>query len=184
MTSLSEAQMDAAHEFANAAVATISHAGRMHPGTVIAATARMGGTYLFRSFRLHLAGVQPGQAVLSVAADEQVPTLIQITADILAKVGIAIDNTHAGKPTDLKHVPTDPFPDTQRKLEPVYAPIKDRFSLSSQEAAQAAAVASALLIRHCAQVMDPTVGFGIAVYGFVEGSKTAPDPIELLPSTT
>ena len=132
MTSLSEAQMDAAHEFANAAVATISDAGRMHPGTVIAATARMGGTYLFRSFGLHLAS----------------------------------------------------FPDTQRKLEPVYGPIKDRFSLSSQEAAQAAAVATALLIRHCAQVMDPTVGFGIAVYGFVEGSKTAPDPIELLPSTT
>ena len=112
-----------AHEFANSVVATMSHQGRMHPGTVIAATARMGGTYLFRSFGLHLPGVEPGQPVLSLAADEEVPILIQITADVLAKVGIAIDNTHAGKPTDPMHLPTDPFPETQRKLEPVCAPI-------------------------------------------------------------
>jgi hypothetical protein len=38
------------------------------------------------------------------------------------------------------------------------------------------AVATALLIKHCAKVLDPNVAFGIAVYGFVE---TAPEPVEI-----
>ena len=71
------------------------------------------------------------------------------------------------------------FLDTQKKLEPLYATIKARLSLSPQEAAQAAAVATALLIRHCVKVLDPGVAFGIAAYGFVEGSKTAPAPLEI-----
>jgi hypothetical protein len=36
-----------------------------------------------------------------------------------------------------------------------------------------------LLIKHFAQVLDANVAFGIAAYGFVEGSKTAPDPVEI-----
>jgi hypothetical protein len=179
LTTLTKNQLAAAQEFANAAVATLKLPGGIHPGTVVAATARMAGTYLFRSFNLHLPGAEPGQAVLSIEANEQGPILIQIAAGILSQVGIKLDNTQAGKPTETKHKPTQPFLDTQRKLEPVYAPIKDRFGLSTQEAAHAAAVATALLIRHCAKVMDPNVAFGIAAYAFIEGAKTAPDPVQL-----
>jgi hypothetical protein len=57
--------------------------------------------------------------------------------------------------------------------------IKARRGLTTQEAAQTAAVATALLIRHFAQVLDINVAFGIAAYGFVEGSKTAPEPFEI-----
>jgi hypothetical protein len=71
------------------------------------------------------------------------------------------------------------FLDTQKKLEPLYAPIKTHRGLSAHEAAQAAAVATALLIRHCAKILDANVAFGIAVYGFIEGSKTAPEPVEI-----
>ena len=178
MINFSKQQLDAAQEFANVAVATLKLPGGIHAGTVIASTARMGGTYLFRSLNLHLPGVEPGQVVLSNTVDEQVSVLTQIAAGILSKVGIKLDNSQAGKPTEPKHKPTQPFLDTQRKLEPVFAPIKDCFSLSTRDAAHAAAVATALLIRHCAKVMDPNAGFGIAAYGFVEGAKTAPDPVQ------
>jgi hypothetical protein len=50
------------------------------------------------------------------------------------------------------------------------------------EAAQAGAVATALLIRHCAQILDPNTAFGIAALGFVEGTKTAPEPVHLVSS--
>jgi hypothetical protein len=71
------------------------------------------------------------------------------------------------------------FLETQKKLEQLYTPVKARLGLSREEAAQAAAVATALLIRQCAKVLDPNIAFGIAVYGFVEGSKTAPEPVEI-----
>ena len=46
----------------------------------------------------------------------------------------------------------------------------------------AGAVATALLIRHCAQTLDPNTAFGIAASGFVEGTKTAPEPVHLVSS--
>jgi hypothetical protein len=39
------------------------------------------------------------------------------------------------------------FLETQKKLEQLYTPVKARLGLSREEAAQAAAVATALLIR-------------------------------------
>lgn len=183
MVTLSEAQTNAASVFANAAVTTFSRDGVMHPGTVVAATARMAGTYQFRSFDLKLPGVAPGQAVLSKVADEQAPMLIQIAAEILAKVGITLDNSQAGNPTEPKHKPTLAFLDTQRKLEPVCEMIKDRVGLSNRQAAQSIAVGVALLIRHCSPVMDPSASFGIAAYGFIEGAKTAPDPVQVAQAT-
>ena len=177
MANAGEAQHNAALEFANAAAATFGNNGSMHPGTVVAATARMAGTYLFRSFGFKLADVQPGQAVLSTEANEREPVLMRIVAGILDKGGIKLDDTQAGKPVDPKHAPTLPFLDTQRKIEPVFRAIRDRIALSERDAANAAALATAFLIQHCAKIMDPSVGFGIATYGIVEGSKTAPDPV-------
>jgi len=138
----------------------------------------MAGTYLFRSFGLNLPGVSPGQAVLSEAANEHGPLLIQVAAGILSRVGVKLDNAASGKTTEAKHKPMLEFLETQVTLEAAYAPIKARFALSEREAALAASVATALLIRHCAKALEPNVAFGIAAFGFIEGTKTAPAPIE------
>jgi len=76
MLALTKQQLESAQELATVAIAAIKTSKRIHPGTVIAATARMAGTYLFRSFRLYLPGVLPGQAVLSDKANAQYPILI------------------------------------------------------------------------------------------------------------
>jgi hypothetical protein len=178
MAILSKQQMDAAREFANATISALKSAEEVHAATVVAATARMAGTYLFRSFDLRLAGVKPGQVVLSEEANEQGTVLFQITFGILARIGIKIAGAPSGKAAEPRHKLQLGFLETQTKLEPLYAPIKTRFGLSLPEAAQAAAVATALLIRHCTKVLDPDVAFGIAAYGFVEGMKTAPEPVE------
>jgi hypothetical protein len=179
MSTFSDAHAGIAKEFAQASVATLTTDGSLHPGTVIAATARMAGTYLFRSFRLDLPGVEPGQAVLSLQANERAPVLIRIAAAIVDTFSIHLDSTKAGEPIDQKHEPRLSFLETQRLLEPVYRPIKDRGGLSDYDAARAAVVAAAMLIPHCAKVLEPNMAFRILSLGIVEGSKSAPDPVEL-----
>ena len=179
MTTLSKQQMDAAGEFANATIAALKVGEGVHPPTVIAASARMAGVYLFRSFGFDVAGVSPGEIVLSTEANEQTPLLVQITAGILSQIGIK--NAETPKmppetPADPKAKPSLEFLETQRKVEPAYAPIKARFALTDEQAAQSMAVGTALLIRHCAKFLDPNVAFGIAVYGFIEGAKTLGEP--------
>jgi len=176
MPTLSKPQMDAAGEFARATIAAMKVGEGVHPPTVVAASARMAGTYLFRSFGLKVPGVLPGQIVLSTEANEQAPSLMQITAGTLAKLGIKIADAPPSTPADPKSKPALEFLVTQKKVEPAYAPIKASFALSDEQAAQAVAVGTALLIRHCAKFLDPNVAFGIAVYGFIEGSKTAAEP--------
>ena len=174
MTALSKQQMDAAGEFANATIAALRVGEGVHPATVVAASARMAGIYLFRSFGLDVGGVPPGPIVLSAEANEHAPLLMQITAGILLQIGVKLAESPPDTPADPKNKPNLEFLDTQKKVEPAHAPIKAKFALSDEQAAQT--VGTALLIRHCAKFLDPNVAFGIAVYGFIEGAKTSAEP--------
>ena len=167
---------DAAGEYANAAIAAFKVPGGVHPPTVVAACARMAGTSLFRSFELRLPGVEPGQAVLSKEADEHAPMLLGVAARILANRGIVLPSSPPGPVVDDKARPTLGFLETQRRLEPLFSPIQARHALSLRQAAQASAIAVALLIHHFARHLPPITAFGLAAFAFIEGSKTAPDP--------
>jgi hypothetical protein len=37
-------------------------------------------------------------------------------------------------------------------------------------------VATAFIVHQCSSVLDPNAAFGVAVHGFIEGTKTAPHP--------
>jgi hypothetical protein len=148
----------------------------VHAETAVAAVARMAGTFLFRSFGFDLAGVAPGQAVLSEQANEAGPALIRVLAGALAELGVTLDEAKLGAPQLEASRPTLDFLATQGRLEPEFAAIRARHGLSLTEAADAAAIATAFMIHQCARVLDPSAAFGVAVYGFVEGTKTAPGP--------
>lgn len=177
MPALTKQQLDAAQEFATASIDALKSAQGIHPGTVVAATARMAGTFLFRSFRLHLHGVEPGQAVLSEKASTYGPILIETAARLLARIGIILDATRAGIPVDPKDRPVLGFLETQRLLERAFIPIRSRYGFDDEQAAYAVAASTSLLIRHCAMVLEPHIAFNIAALGFVEGVQTAPDPV-------
>ena len=179
MAGLRQEQIDAAQAFANATIGALQTDKGVHAETAIAATARMAGTFLFRSFGFPLKDVQPGQAVLSEQANEQGPQLIQVLGAVLEHIGVQLDHEKLGATAPDQNQPQLAFLETQRTLEPGYLDIRSRFSLSPHEAAIAAAVATALLIQQSASVLPPEVAFGLAVYGFVEGSKTVPDPVTL-----
>jgi hypothetical protein len=49
--------------------------------------------------------------------------------------------------------------------------------MSFQDAAAGAAIATGILVHDCREVLSADKGSAIAVYGFVEGTKTAPFPL-------
>ena len=170
---------DCGREFANATLAAMKIGAGVHPPSVIAACARMAGTYLFRSFGLDLHGAQPGQPVLSESANVHAPMLLQTTAGILANLGIAIASAPPAATGDEKAKPLRELLQSQRLLEPLFLPIRRKHELTLRQAAQAAAIATAILIHHLVAHLEPNTAFGIAAFAFIEGSKTAPDPVTL-----
>lgn len=177
MASLTEQQIHAAQVFTKVTLSEINTERGVHAETAIAATARMAGTFLFRSFGFQLEGVVPGQPVLSDKANEHGPALVEILGGVLTQLGVALDSAQLANEVPDANQPLLKFLETQPRLEPRYARVKDRFGLSLEEAAGSAAAAAAFLIQQTADVLDPHLGFNIAAYGFIEGSKTAPAPV-------
>lgn len=177
MASLRQAQLQAANEFAEATIAAVRDPRGVHAETAIAALARMAGTFLFRSFGFEIADLTPGQAVFSEQANEQGPRLLDILGSTLAALDVPLDPKKLTGKVDPERSPRRAFLETQKLLEPRLAPIRDAHGLSLMEAAEAAAAGAALLIRHGVNVLDPHAAFNLAVYAFIEGAKTAPDPV-------
>jgi hypothetical protein len=176
MASLTQLQIDVAKEFANATVKALQTDRGVHAETAIGGTARMAGTFLFRSFGFPLKDIEPGQPILSEQANERGPRLVEVLSEILARLGVELDSARLEGEPGPANQPQMGFLETQKLLEPRFAEIRARHGLSEQEAAEAGAVATAFLMHQCSQVLDPHVAFGIAVYGFIEGAKTVPDP--------
>jgi hypothetical protein len=66
------------------------------------------------------------------------------------------------------------FLETQKRLEPSFDTVRKGFGLSLSASADAAALATAILIQQTVEVLDPSLAFDIAVYALVEGTKTMP----------
>jgi hypothetical protein len=151
----------------------------VHPPTVIAAGARMAGTLLLRSFGFDTSKMQPGSAVLSEQANEKGPELINILGNMLTHYGVPLDKAKfetAGRGEEPKLTVNA----MQELLEPDLTAVRERFGLDLVGGAHACALTTAWLVKECAPQIGAEVGFNIAVYGFIEGSKTVPIP---LPST-
>lgn len=169
---------DAARELANLTIAALKQEPGVHPATAVAACARMAGTRMFRSFKLTLPpALRPGDAVLSMDADLQSAMLMRVTANILASLKIALPNVPPPDDGNPQFKPALEFLATQRLLEPCFVPVLDRYGFTPVQAAQACAVATALLIHTFKPHLEPAVGFRLATQAIVEGCKTAPDPI-------
>lgn len=177
MQTISQQQIDAAQAFSNAAVTELKTERGVHAETAVAGVARMAGSFLFRSFEFPLPGLEPGQVVLSEEANEAGPRLIGILSGALAEIGVALDEQKLAAPQLAANQPHLDFLETQRRLEPRFAAIRAQHGLSLAEAAGAGALATAFMIHQCAGVLDPNTAFGVAVYGFIEGAKTVPQPV-------
>lgn len=174
MTALTEAQLQAAAEFGTTAVRAFDEGGTFPAETVIGSVARMAGSFLLRSFGFPLTGVEPGAALLSEEANQEGPRLVEVLGVVLQGVGVKLDPSRLSAAQATVKGQKQSLLQTQKVLEGPFAAIRDKYGLSAAEAADSAAAATAVLIKNCSKLLDPHVAFSLAVYGFIEGSKTAP----------
>ncbi|MEP6831941.1 MAG: hypothetical protein ABJB74_01050 [Gemmatimonas sp.] len=147
-----------------------------HAETCVTAAARMGGTFLFRTFGLLTSNIPVGAPILSDIANERGPVLVEVMKSGLVGLGMEIDErTMQTGPTE-HHAPLISLIETQQKLDEKLSDIVAAHGLFGDAAARSCALAAAHLIYQTREVLDPNISFGLAVYGFVEGTKTNPIP--------
>lgn len=172
---ISEAQNKAAGQFVDLVASKLGAGRAVHSETAIACAARMAGSLLFRSFELSVQHAQPGQVVLSNEANEQGPQLANILSAMLQHFGISLnqemlggDSASRGGSPELSTV------QSLALLQESALSIASNNELKLNEAAHAAAMATAFIVKECAPALTAEVGFNIAVYSFIEGCKTMP----------
>ena len=153
-----------------------SGSGRaVHPESAIASAARLSGSLLLRSFGFDLEASEPGTVLLSNEANDKYPELANLVMAFLKKSGIPLDPTKFGGSPEQRG--SEPKLNVQQSLALLQEPaleIARRHSLSLEQAAQSAALATAFIVKECSQAIGAETAFNVAVYGLIEGSKTAP----------
>ena len=153
--------------------------GKPHAGTVLAVTARLAGSSLYRSLNSQK-DIVPGTVVLSNEVNEAWPQLMNIFAFYCKQNGIDV----MSKPMITK------FPEQNKPLMEVdqvlaeyqdqYHEIMKKHGLDYLDGARAGMVVCSITFHyHCMTVkdIDPYVATGIIAMGIVEGAKTAPPPL-------
>ena len=167
-------QLAAANAYVDIVVREFRTDAGVHAETAIAAAARMAGTFLFRSFNFPLKDVNPGSPVLSDAANDHGPLLVQTLGAGLDNLKVTLDRSRLQSGVSAENEPHVSVIETQSRIESQFRSVSARFLLSAEDSAHACALAAARLIQLSSGALDPHVGFSVAAYGFVEGSKTAP----------
>jgi hypothetical protein len=152
-----------------------SHLGAdqgVHPETAIASSARLAGSLLLRSFKFELETHEPGQVLLSEEVNEKGPQLINILSSMLTNFDIALDKskigTEKGEDSKLSYLESMDIFQNEMLI------ILRNSQLDFEKGAQAAAMATAFIVKECSTNIGSEVGFNAATYGFIEGSKTIP----------
>lgn len=154
----------------------------IHPETAISAAARLSGSLLLRSFNLSHENMDPGTIILSNEANEKGPMLVNTLAAFLSASNVPLDEQKLGG--EAAHRGEEPRIDILAALSLLQGEalkISERNSLSQEQAAQAAALATGFVVKECAPQIGAETGFNVAVFGFIEGSKTVPPDIAAVP---
>jgi hypothetical protein len=172
---ISEAQHNAAGEMVDLIVARLGDGGAVHSVTAIASASRLAGSLLLRSFGLNIKDLQPGVVVLSTEANERGPELVNILGSMLQHFGVPLDEAKlGGDQTEVDEEPELSVTGSLELLQDDAWAIAQKNGLDLREAAHAAALATAFIVKECANDLGSEKSFNLAIYGFIEGSKTVP----------
>lgn len=170
-------QNKAVNDIVEMVVSAIGNGSREIDTTeAISSTARLAGSFLFRSFGFNIEDAKPGTAMLSEDANTKGPQLVNITHTVLQNFGIQIDNSKMsnGNPKQAE----SNFVDLISKIQIPALEIMKENDLSYEQLAQSAAIATAFIIQQSDNI-TPEDGFGTAIYHYIEGSKTYPPDFDL-----
>ncbi|MDQ8038750.1 MAG: hypothetical protein REI12_15110 [Pedobacter sp.] len=173
MSTFSDAQISAATAVAGL-VDTELQASAI---TRVQCCARMAGTFLFRSYSHALSPQAPGTVLRTPVAGHSGPALVGLLETTLQRLGITVDSSLVNMEKLKAGEDEIGFLAAQKLLEPLLTPVKEKHGLSYEAAAQACAVATALLIKKEEKQLDVETAVSRAIYAFIEGSKTVPAPL-------
>jgi hypothetical protein len=172
---ITPAQHKAAGELVDLVASRIGQNRAIHPETAISASARLAGTFLLRSFNLRLDDAEAGTVVLSKEANEKGPMLVNTLAAYLSFSGIQLDQEKLGSEQAQRgEVPRLDVLQALFLLQNEAVNVGESNGLSLEELSRSAALATGFIVKECAADIGPEIGFNVAVYGFIEGSKTVP----------
>lgn len=155
--------------------------GKPHAATVLAVTARLAGSSLFRSMNYKDKEIQPGIVVLSDEVNEAWPRLMNQFAFYCKQNGV--DVMSRPMVTDFPE-PYKPLMSVEQVLaeyQDQYHEIMKKHGLDYLQGAWAGMVVTSIVFEYqCkkAKDIDPFVAAGIVAMGIVEGAKTAPAPLK------
>jgi hypothetical protein len=175
-----KAMLAAADFFNDAARKLLTIDGRLHAETLIASVARMAGSLLFRSFSIDQK-IEPGTAVFTEQANTQGPKLMQVMFATLQQLGHKVAEGNLNREFLNTKSSLLTFQQAHEKLAPFFLKYCETAPLGFEQAAVAAAITTGMLVHDCRGVLDIGKGGAIAVFGFVEGAKTAPFPVSAGP---
>ena len=169
---INDNQNRAINEIVEMIVAVIGNGSREIDTTeAISSTARLAGSFLFRSFEFKIDNAKPGDVMLSEEANTKGPQLVNITHAILHNYGIQIDrNKMSGG--NQKRAESD-FLNVIGKVQNPALEIMKKNDLNYEQMAQSAAIATAFIIQQSGNI-SPEEGLGTAIYHYIEGTKTYP----------
>ena len=168
----------AAKEIYTLLVSKLQQGTGVHIGTLVSAAARLAGGSLYRSFNFKDNQVPPGTVVLSEEANQEWPKLMGMALATLKANGLEVDQSKFVMKTPKQHAPQKEILEMQADLQQPFYQILSKHGLDYRQGALAAANACAIAILKSRLLVDPQITCGLAALGFVEGSKTAPLPLD------
>jgi len=165
-------QLKASAEFTQTIISLLSTGRGVHAETAISAASRMAGTFALRSCGLPMSHFTPGTPILGDVIDEQGNKVLTTVNDTLAGLNVELKSSNYELPDD--NTPHMQLAEVQSMLDAPFRAIINKYHLSEEEGAHAAAVSAAVLIEKASSCLDPNIGYTVAVYGMVEACKTVP----------
>ena len=151
-----------------------------HPETVLHAAAWLAGTSLHRSFG-YTEEQAPGTIMLSEKANQEWPKLMKTFMFLLEKDGFKLGPDELVLKFPGEHGPKMNMLEVQQRFQAADNEIMRKHGFDYAEGGKTGAVICALLAKvYCVRRKDlaPGLAAGIVEMGFIEGTKTAPAPLE------
>ena len=169
---ITENQNKAVDDIVEMVVSVIGNGSREIDTTeAISSTARLAGSFLFRSFEFKVNDTKPGTVMLSEEANTKGPQLVNITHAVLNNMGVQIDDNKMSNGNQQQA--DSNFVDVIEKIQSPAVEIMKKNDLNFEQMAQSSAIATAFIIQQSGNIA-PEQGFGTAIYHYIEGTKTFP----------